>query len=67
MIHADGFKCLSAARLAELLGGLPPGSIVAANAVDNLMILSPGDVYIGFIDFENEQVELLQDEEVDDD
>ncbi|RAS14865.1 hypothetical protein DFO50_109120 [Microvirgula sp. AG722] len=67
MMHAEGFKCLPAARLAELLGSLPPDSLVATNTVENLMILSPVDVYMGFIDFESEQVEMIQYEDVDDD
>jgi hypothetical protein len=44
-------RFLPAARLAELLAQLPPGSKVTPNSVGNLMVVDEHDEYIGYIGF----------------
>ena len=44
-------RFLPAAKLAELLAQLPPGSKVTPNSVGNLMIVDGVDEYIGYIGF----------------
>ena len=51
------YKEITAKKLIELLGKLPPETFLSVNTVGNLMLISDKG-YIGYIDFLSEEVSL---------
>lgn len=63
MFTADGKKVISAEKLQHLLGGLPD-CLLCVNAVGNLLIVAAdGERRLGYIDFNEEAVELFDEKE----
>jgi hypothetical protein len=50
---------MSPKKLSNLLNELPQGSRVEVNTVGNLRVTDANDKYLGFIDFNSEEMELF--------